>query len=215
MAVTQFSSKDHLVWVPAVVPAVLALIHRGEAMGLVEAPEDPADIPACLDRLLDRLWAAHVGRHDVAALRALLRDADPVTAPETETRAALERLGRALRENPIPNREWPALLDVFGADALAGLLEISASSVQRYAKQERDTPEDVVSKLHWLALVVGYLRGSYNAFGIRRWFERSRRALGGESPKARLAGSSPWHTDGDAARTVEELARASTAMAAT
>lgn len=215
MSVTRFSSNDHPVLAQEVLPAAWTLIHRGEAMGLVDAPADPAGLPECLDRLLDRLWQANVGRQDVAALRALDSDTTSTTERRQAMRASLERLGQALRENPIPDREWPALLEVFDADALARLLEISASSVQRYAKGDRDTPEDVVSRLHWLALVVGYLRGSYNAFGIRRWFERSRRALDGDSPQAHLAASSPWRPDDDAARAVEELARASTTMGAT
>jgi hypothetical protein len=37
----------------------------------------------------------------------------------------------------------------------------------------------VAERLHWLAMVVADLAGSYNALGIRRWFERPRALLGG------------------------------------
>ena len=52
--------------------------------------------------------------------------------------------------------------------------------------------------------MVSDLAGSYNDFGMRRWFERPRTQLGGKSPRALLG--SQWTPDSKAARQVRALA---------
>ena len=66
--------------------------------------------------------------------------------------------------------------------ALGRLLAISPSSVRRYKDRARITPDAVAARLHFLALVVGDLAGTYNEIGIRRWFDRSRAPLDHRSP---------------------------------
>ena len=75
---------------------------------------------------------------------------------------------------------------IFGDEALTDLLDISLSSLKRYAGEERATPQVIAERLHWVAMVVADLAGSYNEFGIRRWFERQRRQLDGRSPRKTL-----------------------------
>ena len=68
-------------------------------------------------------------------------------------------------------------------DLLAVLVGgISPSSLRRYSAGERETPDEVAWRLHALARIVAALRGSYNAYGIRRWFERRRSQLGERTP---------------------------------
>jgi AbrB family looped-hinge helix DNA binding protein len=54
-------------------------------------------------------------------------------------------------------------------------------SLRRYASGTRPTPDPVAQRLHLLALIVADLRGAYNDYGIRRWFQRPRPQLGGHS----------------------------------
>lgn len=107
------------------------------------------------------------------------------------------------------------LLECFGDEQLAELLQISPSSIQRFARGGRTIPEPVEDRLHWLALVVGHLSRTYNSLGVRRWFERPRTALGGKSPKETLLTDTAWTSDSDGAREVGELARALIGMPVT
>jgi hypothetical protein len=90
-------------------------------------------------------------------------------------------------------------------ELLATLLGIGAVSVRRYAKGERSCSDAVAVRLHWLALVIEQLEGSYNAYDIRRWFQRPRAALGGQAPIDCLQGS--WDPDDAAVQPILALAR--------
>jgi uncharacterized protein (DUF2384 family) len=125
----------------------------------------------------------------------------------------LKNLQQALEGSPLPEREWHKLLGVLGVDALTRLLGISPASLNRYQSGERATPDEVAERLHFLALVVGELLGSYNALGIRRWFERPRTALEGRSPIQILAGD--WRASDPGARAVRDLARSLSGAGAT
>jgi hypothetical protein len=78
--------------------------------------------------------------------------------------------------------EWACVRERLDDGQLARLLRISRSSLRRYAAGERETPEGVAWRLHSLARIVAALAGSYNDYGIRRWFERLRVELDGRSP---------------------------------
>jgi hypothetical protein len=111
-----------------------------------------------------------------------------------------------LEECPTPATEWKAVREVLDDDALlAALLGIGAISVRRYAKGERRCPDAVAARLHWLALLIDQLEGTYNAYGIRRWFQRPRAALEGQAPQDRLKGD--WDPDDDAVRPLVALAQ--------
>lgn len=141
-----------------------------------------------------------MGAHAAGNLaRADLADTDAIVHE-------LRRIGALIEESPLPDTEWPRLLEVLGRDLLAALLGVSASSVARYERGERRTPDEVAARLHVLALVVGDLAGAYNALGIRRWFERPRTALDGRRPADLLAGD--WQPDDEGATRVRALAAA-------
>lgn len=88
---------------------------------------------------------------------------------------------------------------------LAALLGIGIASVRRYAKGERHCPDPVAARLHWLALLIDQLEGTYNAYGIRRWFQRPRVAMGGQAPQDRLKGD--WDPHDDAIQPLVALAQ--------
>jgi hypothetical protein len=118
------------------------------------------------------------------------------------------QLDRSLEGSSIPDREAKELVAVFGRDGLADLLGTSQVSIGRYLTSARPWPDEIAARLHWLAMVVGDLRGGYNDFGVRRWFDRPRPQLGGRSPR-RVLGSS-WNPDGRPASRVREIAAALT-----
>ena len=102
---------------------------------------------------------------------------------------------------------------MLGVDLLARLLRISAVSLRRYASGDRTTPAEVAVRLHALALIVGDLAGAYHEPGIRRWFARSRTALGNRAPADILTAG--WQPDDPGPRQVCGLANALTASPAT
>lgn len=87
-----------------------------------------------------------------------------------------------IEESPLPQHEWGPMAELLGDDLLATLVRTSASSIRRYTAGERSTPDHIADRLHALTLMCAALLGSYNDFGIRRWFRRRRSALGGASP---------------------------------
>ena len=175
-------------------------------MGLVGA--DPPRLDAAgVTRLLQRVRDAGIARGPALHFAHV----EPPSVEETES--LLRLVIAALDASPTPRFEWPAVSRVIDADQLASLLNVSVSSLKRYASGERDTPDDVAARLHHVALVVGDLAGAYNEVGVRRWFERKRSALDGRPPAALLAGD--WNPDDPAPQKVRDLARALVALGAT
>jgi hypothetical protein len=119
----------------------------------------------------------------------------------------------ALADSPIPERTWPVLADLLGVDLLARLVGIAPASTRRYLAGNRVTPDAVAARLHWIALIAGDLAGSYNEYGIRRWFVRSRSELDGKAPADVLAGE--WSPDDSGPRAVRALAKRLVDAAAT
>jgi uncharacterized protein (DUF2384 family) len=160
-------------------------------------------------------------RDVLSRLRAagLLRAAPLLAVPSKarltteELTSELSRLYEAIEGSPLPAAEWAPMRDLFGDEMLAKLLGISRQSIQRYSSGQRATPQEVAERLHVLALIVSDLMGSYNDFGIRRWFERPRPQLGGRSPRAVLKRG--WSPDDEAVRRVRSLATALAGSGAT
>jgi len=175
-------------------------------MGLVEASLTQFDA-ADLTRVLRRVGDAGIARGPALHF-------DNVEPPSVEEAESLLRLViAALDSSPAPRFEWPAVSRVIDAEQLAPLLNVSVSSLKRYASGERDTPDEVAARLHHVALIVGDLAGAYNEVGVRRWFERKRTTLNGRAPAALLAGD--WNPDDSAPQKVRELARSLVALGAT
>ena len=100
----------------------------------------------------------------------------------------------------------------------AGIATATAAALHNV---ETPTPEELASllttmiaaRLHFLALLVGDLAGSYNDIGVRRWFQRQRTRLDGRAPADLLTGE--WDPDDPGARRVREVARELVALSAT
>jgi hypothetical protein len=184
---------------PSLLGPAVALVRRALAVGLLR------DRP-----LIERL--------DLELLRGIAREASQagigqdaaLELLEHRTPArlgrAIDRLGHALEQSPLPERELAQLLDVFEVDELATLIGTAPVSVRRYAGGARSVPDAVAARVHWLALVSADLAGAYNRLGIRRWFERPRSQLAGRSPRQALRRG--WSPDDSPAQQVRELAAA-------
>jgi hypothetical protein len=174
----QIRSIDAPFDAPGVAASALTAIARAEAMGLL--PDDES-----IDRL-DASAMRRVGRHIAASGigQAIVIELEGERARRA---AGLERILRnltaALEESPLPEREWPKLRAILGLPLLASLVGVAEPSVRRYLAGDRATPDDVAARLHFLALVVGDLAGTYSEIGIRRWFERKRTQLGDRTPR--------------------------------
>ncbi|MFM7549416.1 MAG: hypothetical protein ACKO8I_11230 [Cyanobacteriota bacterium] len=118
----------------------------------------------------------------------------------------LEQAYQALEDIPTPASEWAGLREICGDALLERLLAISPASLRRYAAGGRQCPDGVAVRLHWLALVVEALEGTYNPIGIRRWFERPRQLLEGAAPLELLQG--PWLPEHPGPQRVRPLAEA-------
>jgi hypothetical protein len=184
-------------------------VRRAEAMGIVD-PE-PARPPGA--GLADiRQFAARVRRAGIAASAAdVIHNVESPT--EAELAGLLETIVAALEASPVPKYEWRGLARVFTPEDLAALLAVSVSSLKRYQSGERDTPDDVAARLHFLALVVGDLAGSYNEIGVRRWFQRKRTLLDGRAPASFL--KQDWDPDAAGPARVRALARELVTMSGT
>jgi len=193
---------------PGVAHAAAAVVRKAYAVGLVdESPGFPDLTYPAVKRTVLHVREAGIGDR---AARELAQTAPGDTARIAERLREIETL---IEESPLPESEWPRVLETLGRDQLAALAGISPASVLRYEKQDRTTPDDVAARVHFLALVIGDLAGAYNAIGIRRWFDRTRTALDGRAPSAILRGN--WKPEDPGPRAVRALARALTASPGT
>jgi uncharacterized protein (DUF2384 family) len=184
-----------------VLPAAARLVLLAEGVGLL--PEQDAPVVRLdleLVRGIARLMLDEgVGR--TAAL-TILEGSRARSAAVLADR--ISDLSRSLTDSPMPDRELDQLLGTYGREPLIDLLGISEASLRRYVARERSVPDIVAARAHVLALVTADLSGSYNAIGVRRWWERPRSALGGRSPREVLG--TDWDPDSSAARGVAALA---------
>jgi len=178
-----------------------------EAMGLVE--------PGAMERAdADTIRRLGARLRKVGVATSAVDQLNNVDAPTAEELAdLLELMIGALESSPVPKFEWNGLARVLAVEDLAALLNVSPSSLKRYQSGERDTPDAVAARLHFLALLVGDLAGSYNDIGIRRWFHRKRTLLGDRAPAALLKGD--WDPDEEGPSRVRQLARELTSLSAT
>lgn len=159
----------------------LQLLSRAQTMGLLRAAIDESAVT--LDRrtvlkVMERLQEAGLASAPAMRFR---------TAPDKDIAGLLQETIEALDASPYPSGEWEPLRELVGDELLARMLRISESSVRRYGAGDRRTPEDVAWRLHAIGRIASALRGSYNSYGVRRWFERSRTALDGRTPAQIIA----------------------------
>ncbi len=173
------------------------IVVLAELLGLISPSRESRVDREQVFEAMDAFARAGVGRRSATLGRRC--EPGPLAAALRESLVAIE-------DSPLPENEWHALNKILGEDALAKFLGTSISSVHRYRSGERPTPDDIAWRLHTVMLVAADLSGSYNDFGIRRWFQRSRSALGGASPGELLAGD--WSPDDDQVKEVRSLANA-------
>jgi hypothetical protein len=168
-----------------------------------------AAVAGLLDEREVRSLDLKTWKHVLSRLRGagLLRAAPLLADPSSRSFSSeLGQLYETIQESPLPDHEWGAMRNILGDEMLAKLLGLSRQSILRYSSGKRATPQGIAERLHVLALVVSDLSGSYNEYGIRRWFERPRAQLRGRSPAALLKGD--WRPDDDGVRQVRALAAA-------
>jgi hypothetical protein len=103
--------------------------------------------------------------------------------------SAVFELLRSLRQSPSPAAEIPSLTGILGAATVQSLVGASDASLRRYAAEDREAPDPVAQRVHYVATLVAILRGSFNEFGIRRWFDRPNPFLSGRAPATCLPGT--------------------------
>jgi hypothetical protein len=165
---------------PEAASLALSLVGRAQTMGFLPLREGRVELDQeFFEELAELLRRRGVASRATASLAHALR-MDPLNDVELidSLRATLD----AVDASPHPEGEWAPARELLGDELLARLLRISASSLRRYAAADRRTPDEVAWRLHLVARLLAALVGSYNDYGIRRWFERRRSALDGVSP---------------------------------
>jgi hypothetical protein len=175
----------------------IRLVALAETIGLVPLSAEAGVDRDQIFRALDAFARVGVGRRSAT----LTRSVTPSRLAEV-----LRDVLTAIEQSPLPAQEWQPLAKLLGDDALAQLVGTSVSSTHRYRSGDRSTPDAVAARLHTVALIAADLAGSYNDFGIRRWFQRSRSALDGLSPSEILTGD--WSPDDERVQDVRTLAQA-------
>ena len=190
---------------PDLYPRATRFLRRADAMGLLDQPIEELSA-AMLCRVARSLSSRGLARD----LAALLSGSTP---SQSDLVRYLDSATAALEESPVPAAELSKLTTVLGPDRVCEFLEISPASLQRYQRGEREAPDDVGDRAHFLTSVIAALEGTYNDFGIRRWFERPRTAFDGRSARQLLGRR--WTTDSDAARRILDAAESLQHLGAT
>jgi hypothetical protein len=200
MALVRLATVEAPLDRPALVDPAIGLLRRALALGLLGESErvDRLDLEL-VRRIAREASAAGIGQDAAVALLHGGRRPDRLAA-------LIERLDEALTASPLPDREVPELLRVFDREDLALLTGTSSVSLGRYLAGSRKWPDELATRIHWLALVLSDLAGAYNNFGIRRWFERERTQLDGRSPRQLLGAE--WDPDDPDVERVRQLAAA-------
>jgi hypothetical protein len=179
------SVESPLLESPAATALAFALLARAQVMGFL--PRNTRNVVALDRRLLEEV-AEELRHRGIATMAsgslARATRTDPVD--DLDLIASLRATVEAVDSSPHPEGEWGPARELLGDELLAYLLRNSISSLRRYAAGERRTPDDAAWRLHAVARVLAALTGSYNDYGIRRWFERPRSALGGATPASVL-----------------------------
>lgn len=184
------------------------VLGRAEAMGLLPGTQPIVSLNYGVMRsMVGALRRAGIGREAGIGLLA------PNSLTTEELAGLLDRLLDSMEESPVPDHEVRQLIDVLGLELVGRLVGASTTTLRRYASLARKPSTAVAARIHYLALLVGDLAGSYTDFGIRRWFERKRSQLAGRSPLEVLKGS--WNPDADGPREVRTLALALTSLPGT
>lgn len=214
LVMIQVESVDEPFRKPEIVGPTFGVLKRAGAMGLLTKTIGKLDFAAFRD-VVQSIRKAGIVRESEPAAHFLAVKNPSKQVSSGELLRFMNILTEALEESPVPVYEWRRLTSLFQPEpeALAELLDISLSSLRRYSSKERDTPDDVAARLHFLALVTGDLVGAYNDMGVRNWFRRKRALLEGRAPKDLLRGD--WQPGDPGPERVRALARSLAAGSAT
>jgi hypothetical protein len=186
-------------------PRATRLLRRADAMGLLDEPIrelSPEVVRKVARRLAQRGLASD--------LAARLTTGKPSAG---ELSRYLDAALLALEESPVPATELSKLNSSLGHELLAALLEISVISLQRYQNGDRQVPDTVAERAHFLTSVTSALEGVYNEFGVRRWFERSRSVFNGQTARQLLGQG--WTPGDESARRILAAAESLQELGAT
>src|SRR5690348_12932220 len=186
-------------------PRATRLLRRADAMGLLDEPirELSPEVMCKVARKLSKRGLA-------SDLAARLTTGKPTAA---ELARYLDAALLALDESPVPAAELTKLNSTLGHELLAGLLEISAASLQRYQNGDREAPDAIAERAHFLTSVISALEGIYNEFGVRRWFERPRSMFNGQTARQLLGEG--WTPADESARRILAAAESLQELGAT
>jgi hypothetical protein len=198
MSMLRFRSAEPPFDDPLVAGRAARLLALAETMGLWE----PKSIVSVLDA---RIVASALEAIAVRGVASFAPMEFPLAMDQTSKLAEwLAGVLQAVRESPLPELELPRLVELFGTVRAGETLDTAESSVRRYASGERWVPDEVANRAHVIVRIVSDLAGSYNDYGIRRWFERPFSQLDGSRPIDVLSG--PWDPDEPGVQRVLELA---------
>jgi hypothetical protein len=186
-------------------PRATRFLRRADAMGLLDGPI--AELSPEVVRRVARTLSKRGLVSDLAA-----RLAGPTPSRDEFVRY-LDAAMHALDESPVPAAELTKLNTILGHEVLAEILEISPASLQRYQSGDRETPDVVADRAHFLTSIIAALEGTYNEFGVRRWFERPRSAFNGRSARQLL--SRRWNSNDETARRIRDAAESLQQLGAT
>jgi hypothetical protein len=159
-------------------PRATRFLRRADAMGLLDEPIQE------LSAEVVRRVAKSLSKRGLASdLAARLTTAAP---SRDEFVRYLDAALLALDESPVPAAELAKLNSILGHELLVRMLDISAASLQRYENGDREAPDSIAERAHFLTSVIAALEGTYNDFGVRRWFERPRSVFNGRTARQLL-----------------------------
>lgn len=210
----QVESAEEPFTKPEIAGPTFGVLKRADAMGLFTKTIPKLDFPAFRE-VVQSLRKAGIGRQAEPAVDFFTAGTPSKRFNSGEILRFMKVLTEALEESPAPAYEWRRIATLFQPEPedLAKLLGISLSSLRRYRSKDRETPDDVAGRLHFLALLTGDLAGAYNDIGVRNWFRRKRALLDGKAPKDLLQGD--WRPGDPGPERVRALARSLAAGSAT
>ena len=186
-------------------PKATRLLRRADAMGLLDEPIRE------LSTEMVRKVARNLSQRGLAGdVAARLMTGKPSASDWSRY---LDAALLALDESPVPAAELTKLNATLGHDLLSGLLEISPASLHRYQSGERQVPDAIADRAHFLTSVISALEGIYNEFGVRRWFERPRSVFNGKSARQLLGRG--WAPGGESAHRILAAAESLAELGAT
>jgi hypothetical protein len=198
MELLQIESVESPLDDSAIFSEAFRVLCRVQMMGIWDPPAHVHLDPALYASIVRNLQSVGIARG------MQIRSQNGSSPSAREWLTAWKSIADAIAESPHPAGEWGPARELLGDELLAEILGISDSSLRRYSVGGRETPDPVAARLHSVGQIASALAGSYNTYGMRRWFDRTRVQLAQRRPKDILVGD--WSPDDDEVRQVIDLA---------